>query len=240
MLAHLHTEPYFLAMSDKPKYLAKNLHFLIEKRGINPNQLSDQIGNKPPQPTIFRILNGESLTPRDETLQPLADFFDVPIHALRYEDISGNSSYVSSHTARRSADRLKVARVFVVRLDHGGLPRQMWDDQGLLMNGSEESATIATEDERAFLVPVLDNSLSPRYQAGEYALVEPGTKPEIEDDVLIRLKNGQVLLRRLVSMRAGLKLGTYNSVETISLEESDIDWMYYVSNPVPRRKVSRI
>lgn len=105
------------------------------------------------------------------------------------------------------------------------------------MNASEEYATIATDDERAFLVPVFDNSLSPRYQAGEYALVEPGVTPEIEDDVLVRLKSGAILLRRLVSTRAGIKLGTYSSVETTTLAEDEIGWMFYVSNPVPRRKI---
>jgi transcriptional regulator with XRE-family HTH domain len=227
-------------MSISQQFLAANLRYLMDKRGLNPNSLSDQIGNKPPQATIFRILNGESLTPRDGTLEPLAAFFGVPVHALRYEDLTKGTSYVAPQIAKRLAEQLAKARIFVVRLDHGGLPGQMWDDEGLLMNASEDYATIATDDDRAFLVPVFDNSLSPRYQAGEYALVEPSVTPEIEDDVLVRLKSGSVLLRRLVSTRAGIKLGTYSSVETTTLAEDEISWMFYVSNPVPRRKIQTL
>lgn len=73
-------------------FLASNLQFLIEKRGLNPNSLADSLGNKPPQATIFRILTGESQTPRDDTVQPLADFFGVQVHELRYADLSVDAS----------------------------------------------------------------------------------------------------------------------------------------------------
>jgi transcriptional regulator with XRE-family HTH domain len=92
-------------MDDNPKYLAANLRFLMEKCGLNGNSLADTIGNKPPQATIFRILNGESLTPRDETLEPLAEFFGVPMRALRYEDLTAGT------IAFRAETHADIARI---------------------------------------------------------------------------------------------------------------------------------
>lgn len=87
MLADTYTNPYVLRMSNSTNFLARNLQWLLERHGLNPNSLSERLGNKPPQATIFRILNGESLTPRDSTVQPLAEHFGVPVHELRYVDL---------------------------------------------------------------------------------------------------------------------------------------------------------
>ncbi|CAG9259558.1 HTH cro/C1-type domain-containing protein [Burkholderia diffusa] len=87
MLAAAYTNPYVLRMSNSTNFLARNLQWLLERNGLNPNSLAERLANKPPQATIFRILNGESLTPRDSTVQPLAEHFGVPVHELRYVDL---------------------------------------------------------------------------------------------------------------------------------------------------------
>ena len=66
--------------------LRDNLKFLMDQGGYNPHSLAASTGVK--QPTIFRILEGESKTPRDSTVKPLADFFGVTIEQLRYGDCS--------------------------------------------------------------------------------------------------------------------------------------------------------
>ncbi|KVP59316.1 hypothetical protein WJ91_12640 [Burkholderia ubonensis] len=87
MLDATYTNPYVLRMSNNPHFLARNIQWLLERHGLNPNSLAERLGNKPPQATIFRILNGESLTPRDSTVQPIADHFGVAVHELRYVDL---------------------------------------------------------------------------------------------------------------------------------------------------------
>lgn len=77
----------------------------------------------------------------------------------------------------------------------------------------------------------------PRYQHGEYALVEPGTVPDIEDDVLVRLAGGETMLKRLLSRRNGIRLGSYNSPEVLTFREEEIAWMYYVAHPIPTRRI---
>lgn len=63
----------------------ENLRYLMRQAGLNPHSLAKETGVK--QPTIFRILEGESETPRDSTLRPIADFFGLRVEVLRYGDL---------------------------------------------------------------------------------------------------------------------------------------------------------
>jgi phage repressor protein C with HTH and peptisase S24 domain len=128
-------------------------------------------------------------------------------------------------------------RVVVVSRPDGGLPEKMWTDGDQLVGATEKFAEIATSDPRAFLVPVLGHAMAPRYNAGEFALVEPEIEPELEDDVLVRLVTGETTLRRLLARRGGIRLGSYNDGDVQTFEPGQIAWMYYVAHPVPARKI---
>lgn len=71
----------------------------MRKAGTNPHDLHRATGV--PQPTIHRILTGESNDPRYQTIAPLADFFKVTPAALRdanfsIDEIEGLSDFPSS------------------------------------------------------------------------------------------------------------------------------------------------
>lgn len=224
-------------MADQPTYLASNLKLLLEKRRLNANALSEALNNKPPQATIFRILSGESGTPRDPTIQPLADFFGVPLHVLRYVDLSQDDHAGDLLTRKLPAPKKGVVYVLDLRIGHS--PEQHQPDGGLPMGATGEYALSSSDDDRAFLIPVEDASMHPRFQRNEYALVEPSIEPDIEDVVLIRLKNGDMMIRRLISRTGGIRVGLYSTQETTLIDPQTIEWMYYVSNPVPARKIVR-
>ena len=128
-------------------------------------------------------------------------------------------------------------RVWVIGNGQGGLPDRIWTDGDYPVGTSDKYAEVATDDQHAFIVNVRGDSMIPRYQPGEYALVEPSTVPEIEDDVLVRLASGETMLKRLLSRRSGIRLGSYNSAEVMTYREEDITWIYYVSHPIPARKI---
>lgn len=79
--------------------------------------------------------------------------------------------------------------------------------------------------------------MAPRYNPGEFALVEPSTDPELEDDVLVRLETGETMLKRLVSRRGGIQLASYNEPGSMLFKPEEITWIYYVAHPVPARKI---
>lgn len=105
--------------------------------------------------------------------------------------------------------------------------------------GLDEVAMVASADPKAFAVLVVGDDMVPRYMPGEYALIEPGTDPELEDDVLVRIRNGETMLRRLLSRRGGIRLGGYNTQEVVTYREEKVEWMYYVAHPVPARRIVR-
>lgn len=119
----------------------------------------------------------------------------------------------------------------------GGLPDRLFTDEGRLTNGHDEYGEVYSSDVKAFITRVEGNSMIPKYHHGGYALVEPETEPEIEDDVLIKLTTGQVMLKKLVSRRGGVVLASYSDPVIHSFTPEQIIWMYYVAYPVPARKI---
>lgn len=53
---------------------------------ISPTALAEI--TKVPQPTIFRILNGDSADPRTSTVRPLAEYFGVSVSDIRDRDLT--------------------------------------------------------------------------------------------------------------------------------------------------------
>lgn len=132
----------------------------------------------------------------------------------------------------------RVREVFVVGRGTGGyMPERIWSDSDFPIGATDSCGEVATNDQHAFLTEVDGNSMVPRYNPGEYALVEPGTEPDIEDDVLVRLANGQTMIKRLLSRRAGWRFGSYNHPEILFFPEAEVSWVYYIAHPVPRRKI---
>lgn len=70
--------------------IAKNLEFLMSKKGLNANGLQDRSGIT--QSTTSRILKGDTRNPRDGVLQQYADFFGVSVSDLRYKNLSREMS----------------------------------------------------------------------------------------------------------------------------------------------------
>lgn len=135
-------------------------------------------------------------------------------------------------------NQTRVRSVFVVGRGNGGLmPERIWSDGDYPVGATDECADVATSDPEAFLTRVEGSSMIPRYNPGEYALVEPGTDPELEDDVLVRLATGQTMIKRLLSRREGYRFGSYNDSEVKHFTADEVTWVYYIAHPVPRRKI---
>lgn len=54
----------------------------MDTKELNPNSLAKALNNKPPQPQIYRFLEGISKEPKRSTLEPIAAFFKVPVDAF--------------------------------------------------------------------------------------------------------------------------------------------------------------
>jgi phage repressor protein C with HTH and peptisase S24 domain len=132
----------------------------------------------------------------------------------------------------------KFQFVWVVGQGAGGnLPERMWTDGDYPVGATNEYAEVVSTDPHAFIIKVVGTSMVPKFTPGDFALVEPGTEPDIEDDVLVRLTNGQTMLKRLLSRRGHIRLGSYNDPAVLTFERNEVVWTYYVAYPVPARKI---
>lgn len=146
------------------------------------------------------------------------------------------STVASAEPVARSTMRAPRA-VPVVGRCQGGFPARIWGDGDQPIGVTDDYAMVATTDDNAFVCQVVGSSMVSRYMPGEYALIEPNTTPEIEDDVLVRLHTGETMLKRLLSRRGGVRLGSYAEAEVFNYPERDITWMYYVAHPIPARRI---
>lgn len=199
----------------------------LKKRFKTNAALSDALGEGFSPSFVSQLLSGHRGIGDD-----VADKIEkrLGLKAGFMDDASGS---IAAEAQRAYA----ANRVWVIGNGQGGLPDRIWTDGDHPVGASDKYAEVATDDQHAFIVSVRGDSMIPRYQPGEYALVEPGTAPEIEDDVLVRLATGETMLKRLLSRRGGIRLGSYNSAEVMTYREEDITWIYYVSHPIPARKI---
>ncbi len=185
------------------------------------NKIDSDVGN------LSRLERGKQGYSQ-ETLQKIAHALGCTVADL----------FVDSAGVPADAQRVKGARkVWVIGNGQGGLPDRIWEDGGYPVGSSDRYAEERTDDERAFIVQVRGDSMAPRYMPGEYVLVEPSVAPEGGDEVLVRLASGETMLKRLLSRRNGIQLGSWNSPEVMNYSDADITWMYYVSNRVPAHKI---
>ncbi|MFL9669008.1 S24 family peptidase [Variovorax sp. AB1(2024)] len=137
-------------------------------------------------------------------------------------------------------DPSKAQRIWVVGKGAGGLSERIWTDGDHPVGATDQYGLVASTDPQAFLVEVTEESMVPKYTPGDFALVEPGTAPELEDDVLVRLTSGITMIKRLLSQRGQFKFGSYNNTAVLYYRAEDVDWIYYVAHPVPRRKIKSL
>jgi phage repressor protein C with HTH and peptisase S24 domain len=131
-------------------------------------------------------------------------------------------------------DLSKFRRIYVIGKAPGGLPAILWKDGNTPVGATDEYAELASSDPRAFICPVIGDSMFPRFMPGEYVLVQPSRPPEIEDTVLVRLESGDTMLKRLLSRRDNhVRLGAWNDPTIVTHREDEITWIYSVAHAVP-------
>ncbi|WP_426269185.1 LexA family transcriptional regulator [Dyella kyungheensis] len=92
-------------------YLKSNLNFLIKRDRTSGNALA--VGTGIDQSTINRIMNGKVESPRDPTVQPIADHFGISVHELKYVDLrSMGEAQMGGEAAERQTSQGAVSRIY--------------------------------------------------------------------------------------------------------------------------------
>ena len=215
--------------------LRRNLAYLIAKRGINPIALAKATGVQ--QPTIHRILKGESDDPRTATVQPLADYFGVSVEFMRTADAEafdhGKPPEPPEVEAAPNLRRFK--NVPIVGTVEGG-PDGYLEELGHPVGHGDGLIEYPAKDQNTYALRVRGESMRPRIKSGEFIVVEPNTEPNPGDDVVVICHDGRKMVKELLYTRDGeVTLGSINNgFKPISLQLQDIQAIHYVAAIVPR------
>ena len=145
--------------------VAKNLDYLMTKHKLNPTSLAN--ATKQNQPTLHRIMTGESTDPRAATLRPYADYFGVSVNDLRTIDLATGSEI----------------NITPAPIGRGKIPVLSWVQAGnwenvYLENIEEWRSTAKKHSSKTFALKVKGLSMynppnRESFQEGDIILVDP-------------------------------------------------------------------
>lgn len=112
-----------------------------------------------------------------------------------------------------------------------GGDRGFFDEPGYATGHGEGYVTYPTKDKNTYALRVRGDSMRPRAKPGEYVVVMPNQPVNSGDEVVVRTKDGRVMVKVLGPRRGGLvELQSINELDhpPITLEEHEIEKMHYV------------
>lgn len=194
----------FLRMSNRELLVRKNLEWLIERAGTNPHVLKEKTGV--PQPTIHRILTGESTDPRTSTLQPIADYFGVTVADLRDRDLSAGAVPLPAgarrvHAADEHDPSLTQIMKVVIKVQAGITGFQVEPEY---YDGTTMGVPTAwVRNERLVVsdllaIGVKGESMEPSLYDGDTIIVNTADKQLVDGAVYAVNYEGEVVVKRLV------------------------------------------
>jgi phage repressor protein C with HTH and peptisase S24 domain len=222
--------------------LSERLTRAMQQRGVSITKLAAAVGMS--YQGIRKIVRGETKEMEASNCDKIASYLHISSSWLATGSGEmlppGSSSELTGDQLPADAiqvDQTRSKRIWVVGKGAGGLAERVWTDGDYPVGMTDQYGLVASTDPHAFLTEVTEQSMIPKYTPGDFALVEPGTAPELEDDVLVRLNSGVTMIKRLLSQRHAYRFGSYNSTAVLHYAFEDVTWVYYVAHPVPRRKI---
>jgi SOS-response transcriptional repressor LexA len=195
-------------MSTSASPIQKNLEWLIAKKRTNPYELQRATGV--PQPTIHRILSGESNDPRTKTLQPLADFFGVTVAEMRDSDLANASaagtdglkpgSFMRVDSAAKTDPRHTLIPMVRLRLTAG---ISGFDVEPEPFDGGTTTVPTSWIESKGFnrekliAIFVRGESMEPTFYEGDLVVVNTGDERLVDGAVYAINYEGEPVVKRL-------------------------------------------
>ena len=202
----------------------------VRATGIGKARVSQMAGKKEP-------FGEEAARRLAEELNLSSDWFNLSLPTPKEARLGLN--LVEAPAPGTPIPNSSFRKIWVVGKGSGGrYPERIWGDGGHPVGATDSFAELGSSDPNAFLSEVVGQSMYPKYENKNFALIEPNTPIDIEDCVLVRLESGETLLKRLISRRGGsITLGSFNDTGLLHFEDDDVTWMYYAAHEVPRKKI---
>lgn len=111
-----------------------------------------------------------------------------------------------------------------------------FDDMGFPPGTGMGYIVWTSRDPNAYALQVKRESMAPRIRPGEYIVIEPSFQATPGDDVLVKMKNGRRMVKRLTAQRkADVALGSINRAhKDLVIDMTEIDAIQRVGAVLPR------
>ncbi|MBP6861371.1 MAG: helix-turn-helix transcriptional regulator [Neisseriaceae bacterium] len=172
--------------------LAKNVTLLLEERGMNAHDLSRATGI--PQPSIYRIMTGQTKNPSVPRLKVIACYFGVDYADLIEKDLS----QVPYTPKTPSEDRFTVVKYYSAKGECGsGELNDYVEIKGGMAFEIGWLDNIGVKEDRAAIIRATGNSMSPTISDGDIVLIDTSKIDKEEGRVFAihRSGNGLVIKR---------------------------------------------
>lgn len=222
------------------------LRTLLERRKLTVTALARllQTSGRTPsniQPNLSRWLRDSGMSPAASTMQPVADYFGVPMQAFydrraamrEIAKLKPNGSGNADFVAMLSGETL------IPVVGSAGLSDNChFVELEFPVGHGDGHVVFATADTNAYAVRCCGDSMSPRIRNGEFVIVEPNVPVQPGDEVLVKASDGRVMVKTYLYTRDDLvHLVSVNAAHPpISIPVADVEAMHYVAGTAKKAR----
>lgn len=166
-------------------FLSRNLVTLLKQAGLSEGDLAKNLNI--PYMTVKRLASGTTNDPRLSTLQLISDYFKISLDSL----IGAQLPTIKTHLSIPYMVPILTWEMITETNDISQLDLSKWPNwEPLVLNDSLGTHAFALKSK---------SSMQERYPQGTLFIIDPDTKPQDNDIVLVKmLKTGGISLRELV------------------------------------------
>jgi transcriptional regulator with XRE-family HTH domain len=197
--------------------LAQLVKMLREAHGLSQDELGRRIGVS--KAAISSIEIGRTKSLRGTTLTGLArELGTTP------EELTGKRALHRVKGSGPSGPTIRIAVLGTAAVDSSGT----WD---VLKPDLKGFLDFESEDDAAYSVRVVSDSLHPRVKSGEFIVCEPGHEVAPGDEVVVKMRNGRSLVREYVFERDGQIAfnGINNGAGRMTVFAAEVESIHYIA-----------
>lgn len=215
-----------------PMTLAERLKHIRELRGLKQTPVARAVGIK--QSSLSELETGASKEMAGRTLDGLSRVYKVnPAWLLHEKGPMETPKGARAPTVEiedmeyRFAGRPNPVVGYVMGGDRG-----YYDELAYSTGHGDGAVLYPTQDKNTYALRVRGTSMEPRIHPGEYVVVMPNHTVKTNDEVVVRTKDGRVMVKKLGARRNGvIELKSINESgehPIIKVDESNVERLHYV------------
>lgn len=164
--------------------ISQILEQLIQDHDLNTLELSRRTGIA--QPVIYRLVSGETLNPKIETVCKLADYFKITVNQL-----IGELSLPELDTYTKTYQSFKIPLLEWNQIIS-------WKNNRKLTGQIPKIATELAPNPNLYAVTMYDDSMEPVFPKNTVLIIDANKKPKDSNYIIVKLRNQkQPIFRQL-------------------------------------------